>query len=444
MTITPDNSEPADNSAPAENGGPAHPTETSENPTETEAASAVAESSQVTPTPGTETKPEAADAPAPLPVDYAEGTTKDEPGNYDAILLASFGGPEGQDDVLPFLRNVTRGRGIPDERLEEVATHYRANGGISPINQQNRDLKAALEAEVASRQLNIPIYWGNRNWTPFFTETFREMHEAGHRRILALVTSAYNGYSSCGQYREDFSLTLDETGLREDMSVVKVRQFFMDKAFIDPFKDALAAGITDVRAQLEQAGKPEAKPKIVFVTHSIPSRNAEAMGPDRVIEEYGTDVYSAEHLAVARHLMASVPEAEGLEHSLTFQSRSGSPKTPWLEPDINDAITEDAEAGVQGVVVMPIGFVSDHMEVLWDLDTEAKDTAAELGLAYHRAATPGIQEKFVSGLVDVLSEYLQGVDGEPVGFGEQVVPGQWSGICGPCNCTRFRKDIQRS
>ena len=430
---TPSNSETQD-----------HPTETEDHPTEAEAASAVAESSRSTPTPGTEDQTEAAEAPAPLPVDYAEGSTTDEPGNFDAILLASFGGPEGQDDVLPFLRNVTAGRGIPDERLEEVATHYRANGGVSPINEQNRDLKAALEAEIADRQLNVPIYWGNRNWKPFFTETFKEMHEAGHRRILALVTSAYNGYSSCGQYREDFSLTLDSTGLREELSVVKVRQFFMDKAFIDPFKDALAAGIADVREQLDQAGKTEAKPKIVFVTHSIPSRNAEAMGPDRVIEEYGTDVYSAEHLAVARHLMSVVPEAEGLEHSLVFQSRSGSPHTPWLEPDINDAIEEYAEAGVEGVVVMPIGFVSDHMEVLWDLDTEAKDTSAKLGLAYHRAATPGIQKKFVAGLVDVLSEYLQGVNGEPVGFGEQVVPGDWSGICGPCNCTRFRKDVARS
>lgn len=368
-------------------------------------------------------------APAPMPVEYVSQLPADgERTEYDAILLASFGGPEGQDDVIPFLRNVTAGRGIPDERLEEVATHYRAHGGVSPINQQNRELKAALEEELAKRQIEIPVYWGNRNWDPYFTDTFREMHEAGHRSVLALVTSAYAGYSSSQQYLEDFDKALAETGLEGDLKIVKVRQYFYDKAFIRPFQEALAAGIADVRRQLSERGDEEAKPKVLFVTHSIPTAVAERQGPARIAEEYGTDVYTAQHVAVADHLMSSVPEAEGLDHSVVFQSRSGDPRTPWLEPDINDAIEADAQNGVAGVVVVPIGFVSDHMEIVWDLDTEAKETAEEHGLAFYRAPSPGTHPEFVSGLVDILGEYILGAGGEPVGIGEQVVPGNWSDL----------------
>ncbi|WP_309080081.1 ferrochelatase [Zhihengliuella sp.] len=353
---------------------------------------------------------------------------------YDAVLLASFGGPEGQDDVIPFLRNVTAGRGIPDERLEEVATHYRANGGVSPINEQNRDLLAALEAEIARRDWSLPLYWGNRNWDPYIPEALQQMYDDGHRRVLMLVTSAYAGYSSCCQYREDIAQAYGKTGLEGKIDVVKIRQFFYDRAFIAPFQEALAAGLADVRAQLAAKGEPEAKPKVVFVTHSIPTAIAEAQGPDHVKDEYATDAYTAQHLAVARTLMETVPEAAGLEHSLVFQSRSGAPTTPWLEPDINDAIEEYAAAGTRGVVVMPIGFVSDHMEVKWDLDTEAKDTAAELGLAFHRAPTPGTHAAFVGGLVDIVAEQLHGADGQPPAAGEQVVPGDWSDICCVTGC----------
>ncbi len=353
--------------------------------------------------------------------------------NYDAILLASFGGPEGQDDVIPFLRNVTAGRGIPDERLEEVATHYRAHGGVSPINEQNRDLLDALEKELSQREIDLPLYWGNRNWDPYFPAVFQKMYEDGHRRVLVLVTSAYIGYSSNDQYLEDFDKALAETGLEGALEVVKVREFFHDKAFTAPNAEFLAAGINDVRSQLESANgaghKPGGRIKVHWVTHSIPTATAEKQGPARIRELFGTDVYTAQHQAIADHLMSTVPEAEGLEHQVVFQSRSGDPRTPWLEPDINDQIEEDAQDGVDGVVVMPFGFISDHMEVIWDLDTEAQETAEEKGLAFHRAPTTGIHPAFVSGLVDIMGEYITH-DGEPLASGEQTVPGDWSDLTG--------------
>lgn len=353
--------------------------------------------------------------------------------NFDALLLASFGGPEGQDDVIPFLRNVVAGRGIPDERLEEVAVHYRTNGGISPINAQNRELLAALRTELAARSLDLPVFWGNRNWMPYLPATLREMYDAGHRRVLMLVTSAYAGYSSCTQYREDIDAALIAEDLVGKLEVVKVRQYFYDSTFITPFAQGLAAGIADVREQIA-AASGTGEPKIVFVTHSIPTAVADAQGPASVADEYGTDVYTAQHLAVARALMAQVPAAAGLEHSLVFQSRSGSPHTPWLEPDINDALEAEAAAGVPGVVVMPIGFVSDHMEVLWDLDTEAKDTCARLGIGFHRAPTPGTNPAFISGLVDTLGEYVGSTSASEV---SQLVPGDWAEICTQGCCQSF-------
>jgi ferrochelatase len=326
---------------------------------------------------------------------------------YDAILLSSFGGPEGQDDVIPFLRNVTRGRGIPDERLEEVAHHYRAHDGVSPINAQNRSLKAALEAELAERGLDLAVYWGNRNWHPYFADAVREAHEAGHDRLLALVTSAYTSYSGVGQYREDFEKALADTGLGERVSIDRLREFFDHPGFVTPFIE----GVREAVARLTRDSGPGAADAVarenihlLFVTHSIPTSAAQASGP----QFGGGGAYVAQHCAVA-HVVAE-EAAPGIPWSLVYQSRSGDPRTPWLEPDINDAILDLADGDdVGAVVIVPFGFVSDHMEVLWDLDNEATETGRENGLRVERVATPGIHPAFVSGLVDLVEERLNDV-----------------------------------
>nr|WP_246349250.1 ferrochelatase [Nesterenkonia xinjiangensis] len=370
------------------------------------------------------------------------------PKQYDAVLLASFGGPEGQDDVIPFLRNVTRGRGIPDERLEEVATHYRANGGVSPINAQNRALKAALEAELAAREIDLPVYWGNRNWAPYVPETLQEIHDAGHRRVLTVTTSAYSCYSSCRQYREDLGVALRETGLEGRLEVDKIRQYFDHPGFVKAFLPGLQAGL----AQMREAAGQDGKVHVLFATHSIPNSDAAAAGPRPLAAELveqtgaaageanGADVYSAQHLAVAELLMAMAPEAEGVDWSLVYQSRSGPPSVPWLEPDINDAMeTLAKEQGVTAVVVVPLGFVSDHMEVLWDLDTEAKETAEELGLDFVRTPTPGTHQEFVGGLVDLIGERLAQAEDRPVREGLTDF-GPWYDVCRPNCCVKVMLD----
>lgn len=370
----------------------------------------------------------------------ANGTMTPKP--YDALLLASFGGPEGQEDVIPFLRNVTAGRGIPDERLEEVAVHYRTNGGVSPINAQNRALKAALEAELEARGIQLPVYWGNRNWYPMINDTLKQIAADGHRKVLLLGTGAYAGYSACRQYREDLGMGLRETGLEGVVEVDKVRQFFDTPAFVEPFIDGVRQSLANVREQLADRGNPEGRIKIVFVTHSIPMSDANAAGPAAEHENYPENLYTAQHRAVAAHILAHVPEAEGLEDSLVYQSRSGAPHIPWLEPDINDALEQDAANGVAGVVVVPIGFISDHMEVLWDLDTEAKDTCDELGLAFCRVPTPGTHTKFVSGLIDVIEERLTGPDGAPrrTGRVSAVAGGPWFDVCPAACCVKPAQD----
>lgn len=317
----------------------------------------------------------------------------------DAILLASFGGPEGQDDVIPFLRNVTRGRGVPDERLEAVAHHYRARGGVSPINAQNRALKAALEDELARRAIDLPVYWGNRNWDPLMADAVRAAHAAGHRDLLALVTSAYTSYSGVGQYLEDFQRALDETGLGDEVTIAKIREYFDHPGFVTPFVE----GVTAALARIAQE-RPGARTHVLFVTHSIPTAAAAASGP-----EHGPGgAYVAQHLAVARAVVAqAVPD--GTPWSLVYQSRSGSPAVPWLEPDVNPAIDALAADGVEALVVVPLGFVSDHMEVVWDLDTEAAQTAAGHGMLAVRVPTPGTHAAFVSGLVDLVVERLEDV-----------------------------------
>lgn len=322
--------------------------------------------------------------------------------DVDAILLASFGGPEGQDDVIPFLRNVTRGRGVPDERLEEVAVHYRRNGGVSPINAQNRALKAALEAELAARGIDLPVYWGNRNWTPYFADAVRAAHAAGRDHLLAVVTSAYTSYSGVGQYRENFEDVVAEF---PTVTIDRLREFFDHPGFVAPFIEGVKAAVqaTPTRPTDSLRAHAAAPAHVLFVTHSIPTSAAAASGP-----EHGPGgAYVAQHLAVAGVIAAEA--APGLPYSLAYQSRSGDPRTPWLEPDVNDEIRRLAADGVQRVVVVPIGFVSDHMEVLWDLDTEAAETAAEVGIGFVRVKTPGVHAAFVAGLVDLIEERLHDV-----------------------------------
>jgi protoporphyrin/coproporphyrin ferrochelatase len=380
--------------------------------------------------------------------------------DYDAILLASFGGPEGQDDVIPFLRNVTAGRGIPDERLEEVATHYRANGGVSPINAQNRALLAALREELSARGIDLPVYWGNRNWGPYIPETLERIHADGHRRLLTVATSAYSCYSSCRQYREDLGMALRSTGLEGQLEADKIRQYFNHPGFVEPFAEGLRTGLAEIRAELAASGRADGRLHILFATHSIPTSDAEAAGPRPLAGELrersgmapgegnGADVYSAQHLDVAEEVLKRVPEAAGIDWSLVYQSRSGAPHVPWLEPDINDAIGELAGGGgadhactddagaLAGVVVVPLGFVSDHMEVVWDLDTEAKETAEGLGLAFRRTPTPGTHPAFVSGLVDLVEERL----GRREGRAAVGCFGPWRDVCAPNCCVKVMRD----
>ncbi|MGK3952738.1 ferrochelatase [Microbacterium sp. I2] len=364
----------------------------------------------------------------------------EEPVAYDALLLAGFGGPEGQDDVIPFLRNVTRGRGIPDERLEEVAHHYRHFGGVSPINAQNRALKAALEAELARREIDLPVYWGNRNWSPYLEEAVQDAAAVGRTNLLALATSAYSSFSSCRQYREDFARVLSETGLSGAVTIDKVRQFFDHPGFVQPFVD----GVRDAVATFLAEGIAPGAVRVLFSTHSIPTADAERSGPregDELHRAFGEGgAYAAQHRAVAEVVMAAVAaEVSGAEHvawDLVYQSRSGPPSQPWLEPDVNDVIEQLPGAGVEAVAIVPLGFMSDHMEVLWDLDTEAMDAAAAAGLRAVRTPTPGIDPVFVSGLVDLVEERLRGTRATDRPHATDLGP--WFDVCRPACCENVR------
>ena len=348
---------------------------------------------------------------------------------YDAILLASFGGPEGQDDVIPFLRNVTRGRGIPDERLEEVAHHYRAFGGISPINEQNRALKAALEDELASRGIDLPVLWGNRNWAPFISDAVADAHARGFSKLLAIGTSAYSSYSSCRQYREDYALALETTELAGNIQIDKVRQFFDHPGFVQPFIEGVEQGLRDAA----DAGFTPAETHVLFSTHSIPSTDAAKSGP--AARGFGDGgAYEAQHRAVAEVVVrATSPD---IDWSLVYQSRSGPPTQPWLDPDINDAMRDLAAAGTRAFVIVPLGFVSDHMEVKWDLDTEAMETAEELGVFATRVPTPGIHPAYVSGLVDLVLERVNGTPTEDRPALTELGP--WYDVCRSGCCENVR------
>jgi len=369
--------------------------------------------------------------PAATPASAAGPEHVSQATDYDAILLAGFGGPEGQDEVIPFLRNVTAGRGIPDERLEDVATHYRHFGGISPINGQNRRLRAALAEELAARGLDLPVYWGNRNWDPYLGDALHAAHEAGHTRLLAIATSAYASYSSCRQYREDLADALEDTGLSETLQVDKVRQFFDHPGFVTPFIE----GVREALATLDQRGARNIE--VLFATHSIPTADAERSGPS-ALELGEGGAYAAQHRAVAEEIMRRSGAAD-TPWQLVYQSRSGPPSQPWLEPDINDAIDELADRR-DAVVIVPVGFLSDHMEVLWDLDTEALETAAKHDLAAIRVPTPGAHPAFVRGLADLIEERAQAL---PVAERPAMTClGPWQDVCRPGCCENVRRGFR--
>ena len=319
---------------------------------------------------------------------------------YDAFLLVSFGGPEGPEDVLPFLRNVTRGRAVPEERLAEVAEHYYVFGGVSPINQQCRDLLAAVRANFTASGLALPVYWGNRNWSPYLADTVRAMAADGVRRAVAFVTSAYSSYSSCRQYLDDIERARAAVGA--DAPVIdKLRRFFNHPGFIEPFAEHARAALATLPGDVREDAH------LVFTAHSIPVAMAEASGPS------GGRRYVAELTEAAR----LIAERVGGTHpwTLAYQSRSGPPSQPWLEPDVRDHLAELAKSGTLAVVVIPVGFVSDHMEVRHDLDLEAARAADALGLAFARAATPGTHPRFASMITELVRERLAPDDPEPDG-----------------------------
>ena len=304
---------------------------------------------------------------------------------YDALLVVSFGGPEGPADVLPFLENVTRGRGVPRERLLEVAGHYERFGGVSPIGAQTRALVAAVAAELEQHGPPLPVYLGNRNWHPYLADTLRQMRDDGVGRALALFTSAYNSYSSCRQYRENIAAAQAEVG-EGAPRVDKLRAYFNHPGFVD----ANAQRLKDALDQLEAL--PGDEVHVVFTAHSIPLPMAYASAYEAQLEE------------TARLVAAA---AAVTDYALVYQSRSGSPAVPWLGPDVEAHLAAVAQAGRRRVALAPIGFVSDHMEVVFDLDTEALPLAGRLGLAAVRAGTAGTHPKFVAMIRELVLERLE-------------------------------------
>ncbi len=321
--------------------------------------------------------------------------------NYDAILVVSFGGPERPEDVMPFLENVLRGKNVPRERMLEVAEHYYRFGGKSPINEQNRQLIAALEAELAQHGPRLPIYWGNRNWHPMLADTLRQMKADGVRRALAFVTSAYSSYSSCRQYREDIARA--QEAVAEGAPVVdKIRMFHNHPGFVE----ALVDRVHDALAKIPQDRREAAH--LVYTAHSIPLGMAQTSDYEKQLNE-------------TSRLVAEQLGRKNRTWHLVYQSRSGPPSQPWLEPDILKFLRElKARGGSLDVVIAPIGFVSDHMEIIYDLDTEARELGAELGLHMVRAETVGTHPRFISMIRELILERM-----------DESLPRRVLGVLGP-------------
>jgi ferrochelatase len=312
---------------------------------------------------------------------------------YDAVLFVSFGGPEGACDVLPFLENVLRGRNIPHERMLQVAEQYELFGGISPINAQNRKLIAALRAELDAHHITLPIYWGNRNWHPLLADAVRDMRSDGIKRALAFVTSAYSSYSGCRQYREEIERARAAVG-EDAPQVEKLRAFYNHPGFVEPNAENLKSALAQIPSERREAAR------VAFTAHSIPASMAAGC-------EYEAQLRETCRLVAER---ADVPSWQ-----LVFQSRSGSPAQAWLEPDIRDHLRALRREGATDVVVLPVGFISDHMEVVFDLDTQARAVAEETGLNMIRASTVGTHPAFVSMIRELILERTEGLPPRSLG-----------------------------
>ncbi len=323
---------------------------------------------------------------------------------FDAVLLLSFGGPEGPEQVRPFLENVTRGRNVPPERLDEVAEHYLHFGGVSPINRINRALITELRAE-----LNLPVYFGNRNWEPYVEDAVATMRDNGIRRAAVFTTSAWSGYSGCTQYVEDIARARRATG-PDAPELVKLRPYFDHPLFVEMFAGAIAAA----------AGTLPGNARLVFTAHSVPVVADERFGPR---------LYSRQ-VAYATRLVAAA--AGYADYDLAWQSRSGPPQVPWLEPDVADHLTTLAASGTEAVIVCPVGFVADHIEVVWDLDHELRSQAEAAGIAFARAATPNADRRFARLAADLIDELRYGKSPDRV-TGPDPAPGCLASVNGaPC------------
>jgi ferrochelatase len=333
---------------------------------------------------------------------------------FDAILLLSFGGPEGPEQVMPFLENVTRGRGIPPERLEAVAEHYHHFGGVSPINGINRALIEQIRAVLSSQGRDLPVYFGNRNWEPYVEDTVAAMRDNAVQRAAVFATSAWGGYSGCAQYQEDITrarLAAGGGGNGAAPELVKLRQYFDHPLFVAMFADAIAEAAATLPEELR------AEARLVFTAHSIPLRAASRCGPDLYQRQVG----------YASHLVAAA--AGRTDYDLVWQSRSGPPQVPWLEPDVGDHLDVLTERGTKAVIVCPIGFVADHIEVVWDLDNELAEQAGAAGVALARATTPNAQPRFAELVVDLIDELQVGREPSRI-LGAEPVPRQGCSVNG--------------
>lgn len=333
--------------------------------------------------------------PAPTLTPSAAGS-----GPVDALILLSFGGPESPEDVMPFLENVTRGRGIPRERLEEVAEHYYHLGGKSPLNELNLEIIENIRAELAARGRELPVFFANRNWAPYIEDVTAELAERGIARAAVFATSAWAGYSGCGQYHEDIARARAAVG-DSAPEMIKLGQFFSTEKFISTFAAA-------TRAQLEAARDAGERPRLVFTAHSIPLSADKAAGPG----EESRGLYSRQVRSTAE-LVASAVGVDDFD--LVWQSRSGPPQVQWLEPDIVDHATALADAGETSLVACPIGFISDHVEVVWDLDNELAEECESLGVSLRRVATPGDTPEFARLVLDLLAEVETGTGPKRLG-----------------------------